>query len=96
MSNRSLSRFTVSFLLAAVGCLTACGGSAAVEEMERIADKVCECKDMDCVKQVQKEQEEWVAKNGDSFAGTEADGERMNKANAKMTECVTKVVTASQ
>jgi hypothetical protein len=71
-----------------------CGGSAAVKEMESIANKVCECKDMECIQKVQKEQEEWVAKNGDAFAGSEADAEKMSAATQKMTDCVTKVVEA--
>lgn len=82
---------------AAVACLVlACkgGADAMVKAQEDFANKVCACSDMDCIKKVQTEQEEWVKKNGSAaVGGNESDQEKMTASAKKMSDCITKIAT---
>ena len=67
-----------------------------VQAQEDFANKTCACKDIACIKGVQKEQEDWVAKNGQGGVGSESDGEKVNAANKKMTDCANKIISAGK
>jgi hypothetical protein len=89
---RKLGASLVGVLFLSLGC----GASEAAKKMEEWADKVCACKDMDCIQKVQKEQEEWISKNGQAHAGaSEADAKKVEAATKKMTDCVTKIATGA-
>jgi hypothetical protein len=77
---------------AAVGCNK--GGGEMVKAQEGFADKVCACTDVECVKGVQKEQEEWVSKHGQSGIGSEADAEKIAAANKRLQDCAMKVLSS--
>jgi predicted alpha/beta hydrolase family esterase len=84
----------VSLGMFALLLLPACKGSEAAAKQSEWADKICACKDMECVKGVQKEQEEWIAKNGAEMQATEGDAKKIEEATKKMTDCHTKMMTA--
>ena len=46
----------------------------------------------DCVKAVQKEQDDWVKQHGDAAVGSEEDGAKVTAANKRLTDCATKVL----
>jgi len=77
--------------------LNACkgGGAELVKAQEKFAEDACACKDLECVKKVQAEQQKWVAEHGAAATGSEEDAEKIAAANKKLTDCVTKLATAS-
>lgn len=57
------------FALVAVALL-ACGGKAAVEDLEKLKDKTCSCKDdQKCVEEAKTMAREWVTKHKDARGG---------------------------
>jgi len=76
--------------------LSACkgGGAELVKAQEKFAEDACACKDLECVKKIQAEQQKWVAEHGAAATGSEEDAEKIAAANKKLTDCVTKLATA--
>src|SRR5256885_225623 len=69
--------------------VAACGhkGGEFVKAQEGFADRVCACSDVDCVKAVQKDQDDWVTKHGEASVGSEEDGAKVQAANKRLTDC---------
>ena len=59
---KMLKVFAVAIMF--VGLAGGCSGNKLVKAQEEFATKACACKDIACVKALQKEQAAWVAKNG--------------------------------
>ena len=77
--------------------LNACkgGGAEIVKAQEKFADDACACKDLDCVKKVQADQQKWVTEHGAAATGSEEDAEKIAAANKKLTDCVTKLASGA-
>jgi len=87
----------LSFGLVAVATLgLGCKGGEMLKAQEGFANKVCACKDIACVRKVQKEQEAWVKKHGEAAVGNEEMAKKMNAVNKKMTDCIKKIVAAKK
>jgi len=88
-----LKRFAV--VLAGLGLLSACGGgNDPIKLMGDMADKVCACKDMACVEQVQKDfaaKGEEMKKNLKPEDITPEMGQKMMELTGKIAECTTKL-----
>ena len=90
---------SVSLVLCATFALalSACkgGGAELVKAQEKFAEDACACKDLECVKKIQAEQQKWVTEHGAAATGSEEDAEKIAAANQKLTDCVTKLATAA-
>ena len=82
-----------TFVLALGACKG--GGAELVKAQEKFAEDACACKDLECVKKVQADQQKWVAEHGAAATGSEEDAEKIAAANQKLTDCVTKLAAAS-
>lgn len=80
---RAKSLFLIPAL--ALGFLTACGGAAAIEDLEKLKDKTCECGDDEaCVDEAKKMVHEWVDKHKNARGG---DQEKLTKIMEEMAGC---------
>lgn len=67
-------------LLMVVGALLACGGKAAVEDLEKIKEKACSCKgDSACVEEAKKMAREWGSKHKNARGGDQEKAEQLMK-----------------
>ncbi len=86
----------LAVLVAGCASMTACkgGGAEMVKAQEGFADEACACKELPCVQEVQKKQAAWIKEHGGAAVGDESDYEKIEAANKKLTDCVTKVAQA--
>ena len=69
----------------ALGFLTACGGAAAVADLEKLKEKTCSCNDDDaCVEEAKKMAVEWAETHKNARGG---DQEKAKKLIEEMTTC---------
>lgn len=65
--------------------LAACGGAKAVEELEALSTKVCECDgDEACLEDASKMADDFVSKHANARGG---DQEKIESAMMEMTKC---------
>lgn len=90
---------SISAFLFAAGC----GGSdvdKAIEATEKVAEEICACEDMDCVKTAQADFQKEMAELAKKHEGEESPElsedhkKRMAAATTKMTGCITKLTKA--
>ena len=87
---RKLGASLIGALFLSLGC----GGNDAVKKMEEMAEKVCACKDMDCMQKVQKEAEEWAkTQPKEEPKVSDEEKKKVEAATKKMTECAMKLAT---
>lgn len=79
-------RFFVPAALAFGLALANCGGKAAVEDLQKLKDKTCSCKEDDtaCVDEAKKMAQEWVEKHKNARGG---DQEKAAKLAEELTMC---------
>jgi len=73
-------------LAVVAAALLACGGKAAVEDLEKLKDKTCSCKaeDKACVDEAKKMAQEWVEKHKNARGG---DQEKAGKLAEEIANC---------
>jgi hypothetical protein len=63
-------RTTAVAVAVVAGALLACGGKAAVEDLEKLKEKTCSCKkDEKCVAEAKTMAQEWVQKHAQARGG---------------------------
>ncbi len=81
-SKRTRTPFGLFLLL---GALLACGGKAAIEDLEKLKDKTCSCKgDSACTEEAKKMAREWATKHKDARGGDQEKAETLMK---ELLEC---------
>ena len=57
----------------------ACGGKAAVEDLEKLKDKACSCAkdDQGCIDEAKKQAQEWVEKHKNARGGDQEKAEKL-------------------
>ncbi len=74
----------------ALGFVTACGGAAAMEDLEKLKDKTCECGDDEaCIEEAKKMAHDWAEKHKNARGG---DQSKIETLMEEMTECNAMVV----
>ena len=69
----------------ALGFLTACGGAAAIEDLEKLKEKTCSCEgDEACTEEAKKMVHEWAEKHKNARGG---DQEKLNKLMEELVAC---------
>ncbi|HLU68118.1 MAG TPA: hypothetical protein VKZ63_17665 [Kofleriaceae bacterium] len=76
------------FLAGAVAGTAACGGNE-VAELEKLADEMCACKDMDCAKKVEEKLSKLEGKEPDKYS--EEDQKKIMAAAMKVASCQAKL-----
>jgi hypothetical protein len=76
--------------------LTGCKGNKLLQAQKKFAEKACACKNIACIKELQKEQAAFVQKHGQAAVGSQSDAKKMQEYNQKMTKCITKIVRAGK
>lgn len=74
--------------LGALLSLGALGCSSANKKANEFADKICACKDMECVTKVSEEAKAWAEKNTDASG----DKKEMEKTATRISECMSKLM----
>ena len=83
MTISKLAPLAASLLVATA--LTACGGAAAVEDLQKLKDKTCSCKeDAACIDEAKKMASDWVSKHKDARGG---DQEKATTLIKELMEC---------
>jgi hypothetical protein len=61
--------------------LAACGGAAAVADLEKLKDKTCSCEkdDNDCIEEAKKMASEWAEKHAKARGGDQEKAEQLTK-----------------
>lgn len=70
-----------------LGALFAVGCSSANKDIEKFADRACECKDVECGKKVMEDFLGWAKENKDA----RGDEDAAKKSFEKMTTCISKL-----
>ncbi len=81
-----------AFLIAGALTFGACGESEHVKTAKKIEDKACACKDIKCVKEVQKMLMDFQKAAGDKKV-PKADAKKIEKSMTKTAGCITKALT---
>ena len=86
--NRWSLRAVVLTSLVVSGCTSE--SSKMLEAQEAFADEACACKDAKCIQSVHKKQRAWIKEHGATAVGSESDLEKIEAANKRLMDCVTK------
>lgn len=78
-------------MLAFVG-IVACKSSEHAAKQVEWADKACACKDIECLTEIEKEQDAWIAEHGATAEMSGADKEKLEEASARMSDCIAAVL----
>ena len=88
MNVRLLIGLALGVLVVSVGCK----GAEAAKEVEAIAGRICECKDVACAKKGVDELTDWQKKHAET-KGTEDDVKKIEAAAKKAQDCFIKLGT---
>jgi hypothetical protein len=93
--NEAMKKPTALFsalLISSALTFGACGESAHVKRAKSIETKACSCKDMKCVKEVQKMLMEFQKEAGDKKVA-KSDADKIATSMKKTASCITKALT---